>query len=605
MRRLGFALPLVFCVLLTPLTVSARSASAVSEAIQLVSIHIKLTPEGASVEILADRPFAFVTYTLKEPDRLVVDLVDSAVESSLPETTPVGDDLIHAWHISRSVGADPSSNVDTVTFDLAEPSEHLVESNTHVLVIRLRPKGRATPVNFALDLFPENPAGSSAVRSAGAGEPWDLDTALGFGLDRHKPVQVAREEIQLAEMKLREAQRALFPAATVKTSWTEGTASKVNFTEVSSGLQMEQPLYASGRLIATFRQALVNLKVAEKRQGKVKSDFALEIAQAYFQFIGAKATLAAHEEMVAETRNFLARTQDRFDQGLLTRLELLNVQAQVHQSEFQEATSKNDLALSELKFLQRLNLEAGEKVEVPSEFLPVASAEMGLEEAIQLALLYRPDILLNNLLVEFNEFEERIAKAKAGTRIDLSGFLGASGAAFETETLSLDKDYFVGVKVTQPWGPHGAVLSATTTKTAPRLGQTTRTDSAVFSGEMGILNQLQGLSEIQQAHVGLEKARAELEQTKQAVIQEVQEACISYSKARIQLEYAKQKIDFRQEQVKVLQAQAGINEALPSQVLEAIMKLNDEQVGEVQALTNYYVAVAKLNKAIGLTSHYR
>jgi len=368
----------------------------------LVSVHVKPTPEGASVEILADRPFAFVTYTLKEPDRLVVDLVDSLVESSLPETTPVGEDLIHAWHISRSVGTEPSSNVDTVTFDLAEPSEHLVESNTNVLVIRLRPKGRVTPVNFALDLFPENPAGSLVAPSVGTTEPWDLDMALGFGLDRHKPVQVAREEIQLAEMKLREAHRALFPAATVKTSWTEGTASKVNFTEVSSGLQLEQPLYASGRLIDTFRQALVNLRVAEKRQGKVKADFALEIGQAYFQLIGAKATLAAHEKLVTETRDFLGRTKDRFDQGLLTRLELLNVQAQVNQAEFQEATAKSDLALSELKFLQRLNLETGARVEVPSEFPPLFSSELDMEEAIQLALLYRPDILLNNPLVEFN-----------------------------------------------------------------------------------------------------------------------------------------------------------------------------------------------------------
>ena len=88
-------------------------------------------------------------------------------------------------------------------------------------------------------------------------------------------------------------------------------------------------------------------------------------------------------------------------------------------------------------------------------------------------------------------------------------------------------------------------------------------------------------------------------------IKEVQEAHISYEKARLQLGYAQQKIAFREEQVKILKAQASVNEALPSQVLEAVMRLTEEKVGQAQALTNYYVALAKLNKAVGLSGRYK
>jgi len=35
------------------------------------------------------------------------------------------------------------------------------------------------------------------------------------------------------------------------------------------------------------------------------------------------------------------------------------------------------------------------------------------------------------------------------------------------------------------------------------------------------------------------------------------------------------------------------------------MRLADERSSEIQAKTNYYVALAKLNKAIGLPDHYR
>lgn len=428
---------------------------------------------------------------------------------------------------------------------------------------------------------------------------------LEFGLSRHRPVQISREEVDLAQMKLREARRALYPGATLKGSWTEGTASNVDFEEVSAGLQLEQPIFYSGRLRETYRQALVNLQVSEKRSNKVKADFSQEIAQAYFQHIGAKAALSAQEGLLGQVEDFLKKARARYDKGLLTRLELLNVEAQVNQARFQRMTAENDLALARIKFYQRLNLSPDAQVEVPSEFPPYSPTPVDLEEALALAAQYRPDIQVNTLLVEFNEYEERIAKAKGKLKVDLSGFIGSSGSAFETESLDLGDDYFVGIKATRAWGPHGATLSSTTTKTSPKLGQTTRTDSTVTSGELGILNQLQGLSEIQQARIGLEKARNDLEETKGTVFQEVQEAVISVTKARTQLEYAKQKITFREEQVKILQAQASLNEVLPSQVLEAIIKLTDERVASVQALTNLQVALAKLNKAIGLPGRYR
>ena len=607
MRRLKFHISTALVWLLVIYTVSALPVLSAPQLILLKSIVVLPTPEGATIEIQTDQPFAFVTYTLSNPDRLIVDPLDVDVESSLPKLLPVGDELVHSWHLVRADrgGSDRLPAIDYLSFDLSQPAEHLVESSTNRLVIRLRPKGPRDLVNFSIELFPSDsplPA-SSMVKNPGS---WSLDTVMEFGLTRHKPIQIAREEIELAQMKLREAHRALYPAATWKSTWTTGTASNVAFREVSHGLQVEQPIYYSGRLKEAFRQAIVNLEVAEKRQGKVKSDFSLEIAQAYFQLIGAKLTLTAQQEALEKARHFMEQTKARYEKELLTRLEFLNVESQMNQVQFQRATAQNDLQLARIKFLQRLNLESGAVEEVPAEFPPVVPSKgIDLEESLTLAMKYRPDIQVSRLLVEFNELEERIAKAKGKLKVDLSAFYGSSGSAFETEPLDLGDDYFIGLKATQTWGPHGVTVSTTTTKTAPRLGQSTRTDSTVYSGEFGFYNQLQGISEVQQARIALEKARNDLAEAKATVTQEVQEAYLSYDKARLQMEYAKQKMVFREEQVKILQAQASLNEILPSQVLEATLKLSDEHVGEVQAITNYYVALAKLNKAVGLAGHYK
>ena len=481
-----------------------------------------------------------------------------------------------------------------------------MESTSGKLVLRVRSKsGILLPATGA------QPAGNSPVFTSALAAPsdpptWGLEEAIWFGSNRYRPVRIAQEEVDLAQMKTHEARRALYPVATLKFSWTTGTASNVDFREYTAGLQLEQPLFYSGRLIEAYRQSLVNLQVAEKRQGKVKADYGVELAEQYYQYIGAKASRAAQGGLVAEAERFRDQAKARFDKGLLTRLEVLNIEAQLNQARFQLANSENDLVLSRLKFIQKLGLEANSQlVEVADEFPTPQLHEIDPEEAVKLALQHKPDIQVNRLLVSFHEYERQIAEDKMKLKVDLSGFFGSSASAFETEPLDAGDDYFIGFKASRPWGANSATASVTKTKTSPRLGQTTRTDSTVWSTEVGILDQMQGLSEIQQAQVNLDKARRDLEDAKNSSVQEANEAIISYRKASLQLGYARQKIAFREEQVKILKAQASVNEALPSQVLEAIMRLADEKAGQAQALSTYHVSLAKLNKAIGLVGHYK
>ena len=573
--------------------------------VTLDAVELTRSADSDAVEILTSRPFTYVTYTLTEPTRLVIDPMELGMESRVSGSGLLGGRWVQGWRVLAQ-GGPSEETVDYLELELACPAEHQVEKIPGGLLVRVRPKVGAilpstgdrarepAPVRFNPQQVPDLKPG-----------PWSLDRALDYGLARHRPVRIARQEVELAQMKVREAKRAIYPAATLKATWTQGTASEVDFTEYSAGLQLEQPLYYSGRLSEAYRQSLVNLQVAEKRQHKAKADYALELSQEYYQLIGARVSLAAQEGLIAEAEEFMEQSRQRFDKKLLTRLELLNVEAQVNQARFQRANAENDLTLARFKFLQKLMLGPEAFVDVPEEFAAPAMRKIDLEEVLQLTSRYRPDIQVNSLLVKYHEHEERIAKAKGNLKVDLSGFIGQSAAAFETEPLDAAEDYFVGIKATKAWGPHGATGSVTTTKTSPRLGQTTRTDSTVYSGEFGILDQLQGLSEVKQAQVNLNKARRELEEAKSSAFQEAQEAFISYSKAQLQLQHAKQKIAFREEQVKILKAQAGLNEALPSQVLEAVMKLTEERAGEAQALSSYYVALAKLNKAVGLPGHYK
>lgn len=147
-------------------------------------------------------------------------------------------------------------------------------------------------------------------------------------------------------------------------------------------------------------------------------------------------------------------------------------------------------------------------------------------------------------------------------------------------------------------------MTGTKVETSPRLGQTSRTNSNSIQGEFGVLNALAGRGEIEQAHIGWMKAGHDLAETRRTLAQEVHEAYYAYDKARLTWQHSQQKEQFRVEQVKILRAQAELNEILPSQLLEAELQLSDDQVAQVQAQASYHTALARLNKAIGMTGYY-
>jgi len=594
------------------------------ESTQLDAIHVYPSPIGSRIVLQSSRPIAIVTYTLENPDRLIVDPVESALTTTVSSTrTLQAAGIVTGWQVRGDPGT-----VDYLVFPVALPVQATVYQADRLITVEVTPDLRRVSPPARQDLagpepphaaeVPEAPRAESSLgpdrallpparqELAGpepAGGALSLPQAIEQAIAVHEPARIALEESELAMLKIKEARRNLFPGASLRGGFTEGTASGAAFREAQVGLQAEHPIYDAGRLRDTYRQALVNLQVTQKRYEKVRADFAFEVAQAYLELLAARQSVVFRQRLVEEAQRIFDATQRRFAAGLLTKMELLNVQSQYSQALFQLQGAHNDVAAAELKFRHRMNWDAPLPVQLPERF-PQVTPQVELSEALRVATLNRPDVQINTLLVEFHRYEELLAKKKEAWKLDLTGFLGQSGGAFKTEPLNLDVDYSVALKASRPWGGHTGSVTATRVETSPRLGQTTRTDSSSVQGEFGFLNALAGATEIKQANVGRLKAQQDLADTKHLLEQEVHEAYYAYQKASLTLQHAQQKEQFRLEQVKVLRAQAELNEVLPSQLLEAELQLSDDQVSQTQAQSSYHIALARLNKAIGVTLHY-
>ncbi len=429
------------------------------------------------------------------------------------------------------------------------------------------------------------------------------DIALSYS----EPAAIAEEEIKLSKTKLKENFRALFPSVKIKGSQTSGDVLGVDFIEKIYGAEAEHPLYQGGRLRNAYQQSKVNLNLANARYDKVVHDLDYKVAEAYYSVVTSVMNLKLQQELLKKAESILKMAQGRRSSGLSTDLELFNVKSQYNQARFQLASAERDLALARFKLEQVMGLDiAEEKIEIGEveTELKFEIIDINLNKCLELAQDYHPDIIVNELLVESNEYEEKITRGKNKLKVDLTGFLGRSTSYYETEEEKWNREWNIGIKVSKPlWGGNTASYSFTREETKKKVGMTDRQSTDVHSGEFAILDAMGVATGIQEAEVKRHKAENELLEARRQVNFEVKEAYYNYQEAIIQVKNSLEKVRFQKEAVKTAKAQAELNEVLQSQLLEAEIKLADERSLYIKALSDYNFSLAKLNKAIGIQDY--
>jgi len=437
-----------------------------------------------------------------------------------------------------------------------------------------------------------------------------LQESQAIAIENNLQAKTSKEEVKLAKLKQRDAFRALFPNVKLKVSHTTGdVVDDVAFTEELYGVEGEQAIYQGGRLMNAYNQSKVNVTLSDARYKKIENDLDFKVAEAYYNIVTAIMNIRLQKELIKEADIVIKLAEKRHESGLSTNLEIYNVQSRYNQVQFQLATAERDLALARFKFKQAMGLDISEQdidiSEVDTE-LPFKIIDINLNECLKAASDNQPDIMVNKLLVESNEYGERIAQGKEGFRVDLTGFYGRGDSYYDTEPKNLDDNWNVGVKVSKPFWFATPSYSFTKDKTSMKVGDTDRVGSTVNSGELAILdkNSLSIGSEIEEAKVNKQKAENELIETRRQAALEIKEAYYNYQESILQVKNALEKVRFHEEATKVARAQAVLNEALQSQLLESLIQLTDEKSVYIKALSDYSLAIIKINKVIGIKDYF-
>lgn len=437
-----------------------------------------------------------------------------------------------------------------------------------------------------------------AVDPALLPQPEELKYFINIAVQNNQPTKVAQEEIALARIKVIEAQRGLLPTVKLTDYYTEGmTVAEARYAETELKAEIEQPLYYSGRLRDTIRQSKANLEITKKNYDRLELDVVQKAETAYYNLVSAKMHLREKMVIRAEAAGMLEKIEKLSKSGMIIPLELASAKSWYKQVELQIKSIEQELFMAELTFKQVMNVK--ETPEVRAGLLGVRKLNLDFQQSLEVALKYRPEIYLSEMLIRFNRYGKRIEEEKGGFKTDIVGSYGIYSGHFLTEPWKDSQNWYLGFKVTKPWGPSTTNASITSEKVEPRFGQTSPTSSTTYSGEINLLDNMKSISERKKSGVDLMRSVSDLDETLKTIHFEVQDAFLKYEKAILQLNTAEGEMQFRKTQSEITKTRAMVGEAEFSGAIESLYSYSEAHTRYIQALANYYLSLANLKKACG------
>lgn len=473
--------------------------------------------------------------------------------------------------------------------------------------------------------------------------PKTLQECIQIALERHFPIEIAKDKVSLAKRKLVKALRDLLPAMNFIYEDGMGALTQgdelLGYNSRKFRFAMRQPLFRGGSLVNQVKSENAGLHSAQGEYDKVFTDLALEVATAYFNYARTKAIVSYRENLAQKAKEAVKLSDVKLKAELVSEIEHLNVQSQTTRIEGDVEQSKEQVALAELELQKLLNLDTDETIDVYSlEYYrqiseksenPLIQKDLSKIEAesqkdtteksdekykqddkqrldgfIKMAYEHRPEFIIEREKVRSRRFAEKSVKGAFLPKADFILELGRLSEAPDelSKEPHFNPELRAGFEVGWNAGGNSIKYTFDNQITAPSVttfasGSGSKTRKNTLS--VGLLDDLDLFSRSKEAEIQTKEAILELELAERQVLSEVKEAYYNYKRSLIQVKSAMKRLVYRKKLVELAQHRSEVNEIQLSEYLQAEMDLIDEQNTLYQAMGDYFLAKASLNKAVG------
>lgn len=417
---------------------------------------------------------------------------------------------------------------------------------------------------------------------AGAQEaavPLTLEESIAIALRQSVVIQSAREGVAASEARTKEAitgflpklstsynYSRLYPAPYVNQPPPIGTLTTGTENNYTWSLDARQPLFTGGRLTANYDINRLGADVSRQEERGTIQDIVLEVKRGYFTILKAKRLVGVAKQSVEQFTAQRDLAKNFYEVGLVPRNDYLQAEVRLADGNQALIRAENSLEVARSRFntVLRRPIEATVDVVDNLDYKPYETA---FEECLKTAFENRPEIQVYSLRAEQAGKKVKVVESEFYPSVNLVGSYQRYGESADVNGSSY-RD------------PENWSVAAMASWDLWEWGRTKYARDASVSQERQAQNAL--------THV------------KDQVSLEVKSAWLNVKEAEKLIAVTQQAIEQAEENYRINQERYREQVARTTDVLDALTLLTFARASWSNALSDYRIALAALERATGV-----
>ena len=446
---------------------------------------------------------------------------------------------------------------------------------------------------------------ANAIEAITQGQVLSIEDCVSAALDNSPQIKMYENQKSISKAQVSQAKSAYAPTIGVGTGYYDTYDVKYsdNSNYYSLNFSVQQLLYNFGKTGAKIKSQKYNLMASEYNLENIILETTHNVKLAYYEVLAAKANREIQNQNVSINMREYERTKAFFEEGLKSKIDLVNAEVNLSESKIQLVNAENDYQNALIKLNNSMfivdtpnyEIKNTESFNIQTPAIPVSLDNVtNAEELAKLPegkTVYEAQVEKQELLMnyEFKPYkvtlEEAIQKAYEN-RPDLKA-LTSTVSAMEESLKYAKREYLPELT-----GRAGYTLRDSSSYT---------NSSFNFSAGLDIasLNIFSTKARIEEAKAQVELAKNNLDLLKKNIYFEVQDAYVDMQQLEKRIPLLATKVRQTLENYELADGRYEVGLGNFLELQDAKNNYNNAQLNFVQAVFQYNTSKVKVEKAMG------
>jgi outer membrane protein len=412
-----------------------------------------------------------------------------------------------------------------------------------------------------------------------AGDTLDLRQCIEIALKNHPNIMAAKSTIEVNQNLIGQAESNYYPQVNASTGYnrvnqkvsnltlSEGGTSLSNvavdrgaLNQYTNSVSLNQNIYDFGKTPTRVRIQKLNRDASQSDFVNVSDNVELNVKQSYYGLLRAMKNRGVAVENVRQFEHHLQQAKGFYEVGTRPKFDVTKAEVDLSNARLILIKVENTFQVARVNLNNAMGLPYAPSYSIEDNLF-YQKYGISMEEALNRAFSNRPD--LKSIETQEEASKESIELAKKG---HYPALVGIANYNFAGEEYPLDRNWNTGVSLNIP----------------------------IFSG-------LLTTYQVKEARSNLNVLKANMESLKQQILLEVKEAHLNLLQAEEAIPTAELAVRQATENLELANGryQAGVGD--PIEVTDAEVAYANARFIYIQALYDYRIAQANLEKAMGAT----